>query len=272
MKKTLLVSFLLVAFASTSAQADDAPAQGGGNANNGGWSGSGEFGFAAARGNSRTDNINAKLGLSQENELWKNNFFLNGMRSKGEVKVVDSSGATINQFSTTANRYDTGASVGYKLDPRSYIVGAARYEHDDFGANLWQGIVSVGYGFIALKTDRSELSFEIGPGYKRYRPADATATINGVSTKVRQDTQSEGVARGLINYKYRLTENTTFEDTFLMEAGSKNKYYQNDIGLSVSMTKKLALKLGYQLRYNSNVQPGTKKTDTLTTTNLVYNF
>jgi putative salt-induced outer membrane protein len=57
-----------------------------------------------------------------------------------------------------------------------------------------------------------------------------------------------------------------------MEAGTKNKYYQNDIGLSVSMTKKLAVKLGYQVRYNSDVQVGIKNTDTLATTNLVYNF
>ncbi|WP_266168712.1 DUF481 domain-containing protein [Dyella subtropica] len=278
MRKVLIAGLLLAGFASVAAQAQDAtttttttdPASNA--ADNGGWSGSGEFGFASAHGNSRTENVNAKLGLNQENELWKNNFFLNGMRSKGEVKVVDSTGAQINKFSTTANRYDTGASVGYKLDPRSYIVGAARYEHDDFGANLWQGIVSIGYGYIALKTERTELSFEAGPGYKRYRPADHVVLVNGVKETLHQDSQSEVVGRGLVNYKYRITDNTAAEDTLLVEAGSKNKYYQNDIGLSVSMTKKMALKVGYQIRYNSDVQPGTKSTDTLMTTNLVYNF
>jgi putative salt-induced outer membrane protein len=271
MNKTLIVSACLLAFTGM-AQAQDAGAPGNSAADNGGWSGSGEFGFASAHGNSRTENINAKLGLNQENEYWKNNFFLNGMRSKGDVSVEDAAGNTVDRFSTTANRYDSGASVGYKLDPRSYIVGAARYEHDDFGANLWQGIVSLGYGYIALKNERTELSFEIGPGYKRYRPANTTVLVNGVNTVVRQPTESEGVGRGLVNYKYRLTDNTAFEDTLLLEAGSKNKYYQNDAGLSVSMTKKMALKLGFQVRYNSDTQPGTKSTDTLTTTNLVYNF
>ena len=273
MNKTSIAAVCLLAFAGV-AQAQDAGAPGNNDSasDNGGWTGSGEFGFASAHGNSRTENINAKLGLSQENEYWKNNFFLNGMRSKGDVDVTDANGNTVDRFSTTANRYDSGASVGYKLDPRSYIVGAGRYEHDDFGANLWQGIVSLGYGYIALKNERTELSFEIGPGYKRYRPADTTVLLNGVETRVRQPTQSEGVARGLINYKYRLTDNAAFEDTLLVEAGSKNKYYQNDAGLSVSMTKKMALKLGFQVRYNSDTQPGTRSTDTLTTTNLVYNF
>jgi putative salt-induced outer membrane protein len=278
MKKTLIAGLVLAALASA-VHAQDANTASGSTdnssnaANNGGWSGSGEFGYAAARGNSRTDNANAKLTLNQENELWKNNFFLNGLRSKGEVQVQDEQGNTINRFSTTANRYETGASVGYKLDTRSYIVGAARYDHDDFGANLWQGTVSIGYGYIALKNEQAELSFEIGPGYKRYRPADQTITEpDGTIVKTRQDTESEPVARGLVNFKYRLTGNTALEDTFLLEAGSKNKYYQNDIGLSVSMTKKLAIKLGYQVRFNSDVQVGIKHTDTLATTNMVYNF
>ncbi|WP_109127056.1 DUF481 domain-containing protein [Dyella sp. C11] len=278
MKSTLMTGALLAALARFGAQADDASSN---PANNGGWTGQGEFGFASSYGNSRSENINAKLGLNQENDLWKNNFFLNGLRSKGEVQVQDQQGNTIDRLTTTANRYDTGASVGYKLDPRSYIVTAARYEHDDFGANLWQGIVSVGYGYIALKTDRTELSFEAGPGYKRYRPADVdqSVTVNQPdgttateTVRVRQNTVSEAVGRGLVNYKYRLTDNTAFEDTLLIEAGADNKYYQNDIGLSVSMTKKVALKLGYQVRYNSDVQPGTQSTDSLVTTNLLYNF
>jgi putative salt-induced outer membrane protein len=267
MKKTLIAGLLLAAFASFAAQAQDAT-----STNNGGWTGSGEFGFASATGNSRSQNINGKLGLNQENEQWKNSFFLDGLRSKSQQTVVDSNGATVEQFNTTANRYDGGASVGYKLDPRSYIVGAARYEHDDFGANVWQGIVSLGYGYIALKDDRNELSFEIGPGYKRYRPADTIVVVDDQPVHVQQPNESEMVARGLINYKFKLTTNTSFEDTFLMEAGSKNTYLQNDAGLAVSMTKKLALKVGFQVRHNSDVLPGIKKMDTLTTTNLVYSF
>lgn len=269
MKKTLIAGLLLAACASFAAQAQDADTN---SASNGGWSGSGEFGFASSTGNSRSENINAKLGLNQENEQWKNTFFVDALRSKSQQTIVDSNGNTLKQFNTTANRYDGGASVGLKLDPRSYIVGAARYEHDDFGANLWQGIVSLGYGYIALKDGRNELSFEIGPGYKRYRPADVELVVNGVVEHQRQPTESEMVARGLANYKYKLTENTAFEDTFLMEAGSKNTYLQNDAGVAVSMTRKLALKVGFQVRHNSDVLPGTKKTDTLTTTNLVYSF
>ena len=56
----------------------------------------------------------------------------------GTSSITDDQGVTSDKFATTANRYDSGASVGYKFDPRSYVVTAARYEHDDFGANIWQ--------------------------------------------------------------------------------------------------------------------------------------
>src|SRR6185503_20934033 len=114
MNKTLMAALLLAACASFGAQAQDANSA----TNNGGWSGSGEFGFASATGNTRSQNVNAKLGLNQENEQWKNSFFVDALRSKSQQKVVDSAGNTVEQFNTTANRYDGGASVGYKLDPR----------------------------------------------------------------------------------------------------------------------------------------------------------
>lgn len=280
MKKTLMLSLLMATCASFAAHAQDASsgssdssnADSSSTASNGGWTGSGEFGYASATGNTRSQNVNAKLGLNQENEQWKNNFYLDVLRTKVQEKVITPAGNTIDQFETTANRYDGGASVGYKLDPRSYIVGAARYDHDDFGANLWQGVVSLGYGYIALKDASNELSFEIGPGYKEYRPAELPLVVDGVTVNQTQPVEHEVVARGLVNYKLRITDNTSFEDTLLTEAGSTDTYIQNDAGLAVSMTKKLALKVGFQVRHNSTVLPGIKKTDTLTTTNLVYNF
>ena len=101
MKKTLIAGLLLAAIASFAAQAQDAtPAAA---SNDGGWSGSGQMGFASTTGNSRSQNINAKLDFKQENDQWKNDIFLSELRAKSQTKVVDASGNTINQFNTTAN-------------------------------------------------------------------------------------------------------------------------------------------------------------------------
>ena len=251
------------------------------HADDDGWSGSGEAGFAASRGNSKSENLNAKLQFTKEDERWKDFFYVTALGSKGEVTntVVDNNTnpptvVTTSKYETTSNRFEGGASAGYKLDERSYIVGAARYENDEFSPFDYQAIVSIGYGYTALKNQSDELSLEVGPGYKRYRPVETT-TISGdppVVTVDKHDSQGEGVGRGLIAYKHNFNDTTSFVNTLLVEAGSANTFLQNDTGLQVDMSKKLALKVGYQVRHNSDVAPGIKETDQLLTTNLVYAF
>ena len=257
MKKLLIASALLAAMPFGAHAADD-----------GVWKGAGELGFAASRGNSKSENLNAKLNFSMEDDTWKDNFYLTALRSKGEITTAElQNGQLVNvkRYDLTSNRYEAGASLGYKLDERSYIVGALRYEDDDFSPFDYQAVLSVGYGYTAIKNERTELSFEVGPGYKQYKPRPTPPATTA-------DSENEVVGRGLIGFKYQLTETTRFEDTFLIEAGADNKFMQNDAGLVVSMNKTLALKLGYQVRHNSDVAPGIKKTDQLMTTNLVYNF
>ena len=56
----------------------------------------------------------------------------------------------------------------------------------------------------------------------------------------------------------------------VVESGAENTFVQNDISLQVKMTDVLALAVGYGVRHNSNPPVEFKKTDTLTTINLVY--
>ena len=245
-----------------------------------GWSGSGEFGLANATGNTKSLNVDAKLKLAYESDTWKDAFFLDANRAKSNVKTpITQNGVVVgeaNSYQTTANHFDAGGSVGYKFNPRAYVVGAARYDRDDFAPNHWQQVASIGFGYILLKDVRNELSVEMGPGYKRYQPQTYTQVDTGVTppvvTVVKPPVQDEAIGRGLVNYKLALTDSASLQETLLAEYGSENKYYQNDIGLAVAMTKTLALKIAYENRYNSNIVPGTQHMDSLFTTNLVYSF
>jgi len=280
-KKTLallLIALLPVAaIAADDSKTADKPA----DTANGDWSGSGEAGFAASRGNSKSENLNVKLQFKKEDETWKDNFYLTALRSKGEVDTATVDNSTnpptvvnSSKYELNSNRYEGGASAGYKLDERSYIVGALRYENDDFSPFQYQAVASIGYGYTALKNESDELSFEIGPGYKRYQPIDALGPdiVDGAPVHHSFDSEGEVVGRGLIAYRHNFNATTSFVDTLLTEAGSDNTFVQNDAGVQVDMNKKLALKIGYQVRHNSDVAPGIKENDQLMTTNLVYNF
>ena len=85
--------------------------------------------------------------------------------------------------------------------------------------------------------------------------------------------QSSLIGRGLLDLRHQLTDNTELFNTLLVESGKDNTFAQNDLGVSVAMNERFALKAGLQARHNTEVEgDSTRRTDTLTTVNLVYNF
>lgn len=224
------------------------------------WTGVGEFGLAIASGNAESENINGKLAFVNESDDWKHSFGFGVLRAKGEV-VGDFDGDGIPEKSKqlTANRYEFGASSAYKMTERSSWVAALRYENDDFAAFDSQATFSIGYGHQFIDSERTKLRTEIGPGYRRAELAGGP-------------TESEMILRGVVDFSHQLTDTTRLVNTLLIESGSDNTFAQNDIGVAVSINEALALKAGLQARHNTDVWPTVKKTDTLTTLNLVYSF
>jgi len=245
-----------------------------------GWSGSGEAGLAAASGNTKSENINAKIDIKYNDDHWKDDFYLLALRNKANVAVTTSGSgssapSTATKYELTANRYETGASAGYKLDDHSYVVGALRYEHDEFSPYDYQSIASIGYGYQALKNAHDELALEVGAGLKTTQPTSryiANPAPPPDLLKLHPDSDSSAAGRGKVDYKHSFNTNTALVDTLLVENANGNTFVQNDAGLAVKMNSSLALKLGYQLRHNSDVAEGFKNTDQLVTTNLVYGF
>ncbi|NLB13796.1 MAG: DUF481 domain-containing protein [Gammaproteobacteria bacterium] len=226
-----------------------------------GWSGTGEFGLAMARGNARSDNANGKLAFVNEDDAWKHSFYLSALRNKAEVTGdFDGDGVEEDRMQLSANRYEAGASSALKLSKVSSWITALRYENDDFAPYEYQTTFSMGYGHQFMNNERTSLSAEIGPGYRRAKSATTG------------ETESELIGRGLLDYKHQITDTTTLFNTLLIEAGSDNTFASNAFGVSVAMSEKLALKAGFDVRHNTDVGPGIEKTDKLTKLNLVYNF
>ncbi len=226
-----------------------------------GWTGTGEFGLAAARGNARSENLNAKLDFINEDERWKHVFGLSMLRAKGEISGdFDGDGVPETLFETTANRWAAAASSALKMNERASWISALRHERDDFSTYEAQSTFSIGYGYSFYRTDDGHLHAEIGPGYRRAKLASTG------------ETESNGILRGVVDFRQKITETTTLTNALLVESGKDNTFAQNDFGVAVSVTEALALKAGLQARYNSETSLGTKSTDLLTTINLVYAF
>lgn len=252
-RKTALLLATLFPLAATAQDAAEPQA---------GWTGSGELGMALTRGNSRTESLNARLGLAHEDARWKNSFGASALRARAEVRGdFDGDGTEQARYETSADRYELATSSAYKFNPRNHVSGSARYEHDAFSSYEHQATFAMGYGY-RIEGERTRLVAEAGPGYRRARETD-TGTI-----------QRSLIGRGLFDFRHRLTANTDLLNTLLVESGNDNTFVQNDLNLAVAMNAHLALKAGVQARHNSQVDQaaGQRKTDTLTTVNLVYNF
>ncbi len=211
------------------------------------WSGSGELGLVVNRGNSESESANAKLEVLVQKNNWSNESTASGVYSR------DSGNTSANRF-VLANRTD------YQFGGHRYAVGALRYDRDRFSSFRYQGSVALGYGYRLIDTEIHRLRVEAGPGFR----------ISEIRETSKQDDQV--IARGFFDYRWNVSETTEFNNKTLIEAGSDNTFAENVTSLSVAINSRVSLKTGITLRHNTEVDPGKKKTDFLSTVNLVYNF
>lgn len=211
------------------------------------WSGKGELGGVLTRGNTESETISGKVDVSKEVDRWKHSAGFSILRA-------------VTNDVTTANRWELRGESDYKLTDRSYLFGALRYEDDEFTNYNYQSSASLGYGYKFIDTDRTKLDGKIGVGY---RFAELRATGEGAD---------EAIVRGVVDFSHQLTDTTKVTNAFLVEAGSDNTYLQNVLSLAVKINAALALGLSYEVRHNTEVLPGTEKTDQVVTANLVFEF
>jgi len=209
------------------------------------WTGKGELGGSFASGNSENEAVNAALEMKGSYGKWAHTLGFAGNYGNDGTD-------------TTAQRWELRGQTQYEFSDRAYGFGAARYEDDRFSAYDYQASLSGGLGYKFVDNDRTKFWVQGGPGYRFAEFRDTGESEDGL------------ILRGDLGLDHQLTETTKIVERFLVETGSDNTYLQNDIGLQVTINGALALRLGYQVRHNTDVLPGTEKTDTLTTIGLIY--
>jgi putative salt-induced outer membrane protein len=209
------------------------------------WKGKGEIGASFASGNSENESANAALEVKNTRDKWTHTLGLAGnYGSDGSV--------------TTAERWELRGQSDYSFTDRAYWFGAGRYEDDRFSAFEFQASLSTGLGYKIIDTEQTKFWVQAGPGYRFAEVRETGESEDGV------------ILRGDMGFEHQLTETTKIVDRFLIESGSDNTYVQNDLGLEVTVTGSLGLRLGYQVRHNTDVLSEVEKTDTLATVGLIY--
>lgn len=212
-----------------------------------GWSGKGDFGLVAARGNTESETLSLGLHFANNQEKWRHQLGLTALFASRDN--VDS-----------AERYEFTGKTDYKLSPISYAFGSLRYLDDQFSQFQSQATLAGGYGRELIDNDVHDLDAEIGLGYRR---SEVRAT--GV-------TESEAIFRGALNYKWTISETATLTNDLLIESGSDNTFGQNITALNTRVNDSFGVKVAFDVRHNTDVDDPRENSDFLTTVNLVYSF
>jgi len=252
-------SLLALAFAlapTAGLWADDAPPP----PPQGVWTGKGQFGFLDSKGNSDAESINGNIDLLRYDGAWKNELYLAGLYGKSSGIV-------------SAERFETRGQSNYAISGDLFAFGALRYEHDLFDGFEYQESVSTGLGYKLINTDDTKLTVQAGAGYRRLRPEIIVKNSSGeVTSRTPLDTEGNAIGTLGIDFSHAFNKATTLTNKFLMEAGSSNTLLTDALALTVKMSTKLALSVGYAVTDNSKPPAPLKRVDTVTTVNLVFSF
>lgn len=224
------------------------------------WYGKGQVGFLSAHGNTDAESFNAVLDMARIDGPWKHALHL---------AALYGSSAGI----TSAERWEASWQTNYDISKTLFSFGGLRYEHDLFSGFEYQASASAGLGYKLIDTDKTKLSAQVGVGYRRLRPEEIDKGASGaVIARIPGDAQGDAVVTAQVDYLQNLTSTTSLSNKFLLESGSNDTLIKDDVALTVKMSTKLALSVGYGLQDNTKPPPGLKKLDTVTTVNLVYAF
>ena len=86
------------------------------------------------------------------------------------------------------------------------------------------------------------------------------------------DSINEAVFRVSGNYKWTISDTSSFSQLLSVSSGSSNTYTESITELSAGIIGSLSTVIVYTIRNNSDVSPGTEKTDTFASISLEYVF
>jgi putative salt-induced outer membrane protein YdiY len=133
--------------------------------------------------------------------------------------------------------------------------------HDDIANLDYRVSLSPGIGYYVIKSDRTTLALELGPGYVFEKQGGE-----------RNDYLTLRVAE---RFEHKLNDRVRIWQSaeFLPEVERFSNYIINaELGIESALTKKLSLRSYLQNTYDNEPAPGSKKNDLKLVTGLAYKF
>lgn len=224
------------------------------------WYGAGQGGLLLSSGNSDATSVNLKLDLARIDAPWTNTLYFGGFY--GKQNGIEST-----------ERLEGRYRLDRKINERLFWFVGFDGNWDRFSGFAYQVTGAAGLGYKFIDTADTKLAGLLGVGYQQQETQELIKNAAGeVVDRIYGPSEGTVVGTAGLNYEQKLTASTKLTDKLLVTSGSLNTMVTNDLALVVAMSDRLALSVGYGIRYNTDPAPGAEKTDQLTTVNVVYNI
>lgn len=211
-----------------------------------GWTGEGQVGGLRATGNTEQLGLTAGAKLERKGIDWRHKLsFLADYQENNGI--------------TSREQYRASYEPNYKLNERVFLYGLAQYESDRFQGYDARYSVSGGVGLTLIDQDDMQLSIKGGPAWRRTDRVDGT-------------TDEMLAALAALDFDWQIAERLKlFEDAsaFYQAGGST---FTSRTGIEADLGSGFSARLSYAVEHETDPEPGSVATDTLTRFTLVYGF
>jgi putative salt-induced outer membrane protein YdiY len=217
------------------------------------WTGNFAFGLALARGNARTETLTNDFNAVRVTSHDKIALHFNQIYGKALANGVDT---------TIASAVRGGWAYNRDLKPRLFVTGFNDYEHDRFQSLDLRATFGAGAGWMAVKTDKSNLGLQAGLDYEH------EAFMSNVSRNSAEFNFGN-------DYAYKMSASTSVTQSFrfftnLSDAGAYRVNF--DLTGVTAIKKWLGWHLTFSDRFLSNPLFGRLRNDVLLSTGLRITF
>lgn len=205
-----------------------------------------ELGAIFTSGNSEDENINFKGSINYGLNDWDYGFSVDGFRS--------SKNDTLN-----AQRIYYVGNANYTLSESSFVSTRLAHDNDKFSGYDSQTDLSVNYGRnMSLSRSNMGLTLNAGVGLRQSKSDDGDF--------------DEGILRLAGNYNWDISETASFKQDLSAESGNETSIFRSESSIETNILDNLSLKFSINIKHQTEVPVGRKKTDTETAVTFVLDF
>lgn len=225
------------------------------------WAAAAQLGLIVTSGSTTTKSGNAAFNAAHVMGRWT--------VSTGLAALYASTGGYSTQQDTNAN-----LQADFALTKHSFWFSTARWDRNLFTGFAYQESVATGGGYNFIQTPATQLSGELGVGYRIENPEILTTGPAG--NIIERDhlpgsVQRDAVLQAGVNYSHAITRLTKVTNTLLVQYGTSDTTTTDNLALTLQVDSSLSLAVGMALVNNTSPPPGSARhTDTVETVNLVY--